>query len=216
MQPLRRCLLPFCVAQSLAWHLLFTAQHHKNAPMEPTLHRRVCDFTKRLDKMGLVIYPCLQVSEQRTEGVHPRSNRYREEVFLTNHLANEDFGKGANSAFGEYVRQRREAIGKTLRGLAGEIGISPAYLSDIEKGNRSAPQNYLEKFTSALQLVSPEDIHQFYDLAGVSKSGQHADINNYMSNLPNARIAMRTARDQNFTDDDWLSVIDYINKFKHQ
>ena len=41
--------------------------------------------------------------------------------------------------FGKFVRQRREELGKTVRGFAAELNITPAYLSDIEKGNRAAP-----------------------------------------------------------------------------
>lgn len=37
---------------------------------------------------------------------------------------------------GDWVRQRREEQGKTLREFAKRVAISPAYLSDIERGNR--------------------------------------------------------------------------------
>ena len=42
--------------------------------------------------------------------------------------------------FGRFVRERRERLGKTVRGFAKELDITPAYLSDIEKGNRYAPK----------------------------------------------------------------------------
>ena len=38
--------------------------------------------------------------------------------------------------FGKFVREHREALGKSLRSVAAEIEMIPAYLSDIEKGNR--------------------------------------------------------------------------------
>ena len=54
--------------------------------------------------------------------------------------------------FGEYVKQRREQLGKTMRGLAAEIEISPAYLCDIENGNRKAPERFLDRFVKALKI----------------------------------------------------------------
>ncbi len=117
-----------------------------------------------------------------------------------------------NLLFGEYVKQKRELLGKTMRAFAAEIDISPAYLCDIENGNRKAPERFLEKFVTALAIVEPEEINKFYDLAGVSKNGQHSDINTYIDALPSARMALRTAKDKNFTDEDWLELIKIIKR----
>ena len=119
-----------------------------------------------------------------------------------------------NLPFGEYVKQRRESLGKTMRGFAAEVDISPAYLCDIENGNRKAPERFLEKFVNALEITEAEEINSFYDLAGVSKNGQHSDINTYIDALPSARMALRTAKDNNFTDDDWLELIKIIKEKK--
>ena len=119
-----------------------------------------------------------------------------------------------NLPFGEYVKQRREQLGKTMRGFAAEVEISPAYLCDIENGNRKAPERFLEKFVSALAITEPEEINGFYDLAGVSKNGQHSDINTYIDGLPSARMALRTAKDKHFTDEDWLMLVEIIKNKK--
>ena len=114
--------------------------------------------------------------------------------------------------FGRYVKNRREQLGKTLRGFAAETGISPAYLCDIENGNRKAPEKFLSKFADALCLNAGEELNSFYDLAGVSQNGQHIDINSYIDALPSARMALRTAKDKNFTDEDWLELIKKIKE----
>jgi len=119
-----------------------------------------------------------------------------------------------NLPFGEYVKQRRENLGKTMRGFAAEVEISPAYLCDIENGNRKAPERFLEKIAQALEITDAEELNGFYDLAGVSKNGQHSDINTYIDALPSARMALRTAKDNNFTDDDWLKLIEIIKQKK--
>lgn len=116
--------------------------------------------------------------------------------------------------FGEYVKQRREQLGKTMRSFAAEVEISPAYLCDIENGNRKAPERFLEKFAQALEIEDPEEKNGFYDLAGVSKNGQHSDINTYIDALPSARMALRTAKDNNYTDEDWLALIQIIKQKK--
>lgn len=116
--------------------------------------------------------------------------------------------------FGEYVKQRREQLGKTMRGFAAEVEISPAYLCDIEKGNRKAPERFLKKFAEALQITDPDELNSFYDLAGVSKDGQHIDINTYIETLPFARMALRTAKDHNYTDKDWMELIKIIKQKK--
>ena len=41
-----------------------------------------------------------------------------------------------NGKFGEFIAEKRKSRGLTLRGLAAELGIVPAYMSDIEKGHR--------------------------------------------------------------------------------
>lgn len=122
--------------------------------------------------------------------------------------------KTQNLEFGTYVKERREMLNKTLRSFAAEVGISPAYLSDIENGNRRAPEKFLDKFALALQITDPDELHIFYDKAGVSQGGQHADINSYMDDKPHARIAMRTAIDQDLSDADWKKLIELIKQGK--
>lgn len=35
--------------------------------------------------------------------------------------------------FGQYIKEKRESLGKSLRSVAADIGMAPAYLSDVEK-----------------------------------------------------------------------------------
>jgi len=72
----------------------------------------------------------------------------------------------------------------------------------------------LEKIAQALEITDAEELNGFYDLAGVSKNGQHSDINTYIDALPSARMALRTAKDNNFTDDDWQELIKIIKEKK--
>lgn len=116
--------------------------------------------------------------------------------------------------FGEYVKQRRESLKMTMRDFAEKVQISPAYLCDIEKGNRKPPERFLEKFAEVLQITDANELNDFYDRAGVGKNGQHSDINTYIDGLPSARMALRTARDNHYTDEDWLRLVEIIKQKK--
>lgn len=119
-----------------------------------------------------------------------------------------------NLPFGEFVKQRRESLGKTQKGFAAEVEISPAYLSDIENGNRRAPEKYLDRFAKALEIREQDALNNFYDMAGISQRGKHSDINSYIDDKPSARLALRTAMDNDWTDEDWRELIARIKKKK--
>lgn len=109
--------------------------------------------------------------------------------------------------FGQFVKACREDKGLSVRGFAAQIGCSPAYLSDIEKGNRYAPKKYLDEIFKVLGLPE-EDRQDFLDLAGASRGFQYEDINKFFGQQPLARIALRTAMKENPSDEYWQSFID--------
>jgi len=113
--------------------------------------------------------------------------------------------------FGAYVKARREALGRSVRGLAAELGMTPAYLSDIEKGNRSAPaEEFLEKMVEKLNITEAS-IDCFYDLAGKSRKDNFPDLTPYIGEKQIARVALRKARDLNIPDSKWQEFIDSLN-----
>lgn len=120
-----------------------------------------------------------------------------------------------SGTFGEFIKARREALGKSLRGLAAEIDLTPMYLSDIEKGNRYAPEKHLEKMIGALQLTGAE-VDCFYDLAGKSRNNNYPDLANYIGHTQIARVALRRARDLDIPDSQWQEFIDKMDEKKKQ
>lgn len=108
--------------------------------------------------------------------------------------------------FGQFVRQRREELGKTVRGFAAELDITPAYLSDIEKGNRAAPTKCFELIRKALG-VSDDMSMEFEDLASASKGFKYDDIGPYLGKSSLARVALRKARDIDISDEQWEAII---------
>ena len=112
--------------------------------------------------------------------------------------------------FGQFIKKKRESLGKSLRSVAADIGMAPAYLSDVEKGNRWPPVKYLEKMIEVLQIPQTE-LNTFYDLAGDIREGSYPDLTDYIGKTDIARVALRTARDHNIPEEQWQVFIDNIN-----
>ena len=71
--------------------------------------------------------------------------------------------------FGSFVRERRQACGLSLRGLAAKLDLSPVYMSNIENDRRAAPtQEYLERLAMILGL-DKTDREWMLDLAAKSQ-----------------------------------------------
>jgi len=117
----------------------------------------------------------------------------------------------AYNTFGKLVKTRRESLDKSIRGMAGELDMTPAYLSDIEKGNRYAPEKYLAKMIEVLKISNETDVHNFYDLAGKSRNENYPDLKEYIGKKHIARVALRRARDYDIPDSKWKEFIDNMN-----
>ena len=111
--------------------------------------------------------------------------------------------------FGQYIRECREALGKTVRSFAVELDMTPAYLSDIEKGNRYAPKNKLDLIFSLLQLPE-EQRAAFMDLAALTR-GEFEDINPYLEKQHWACVALRKAREVDLSSEKWKELIEQMN-----
>ena len=116
-----------------------------------------------------------------------------------------------NGAFGKYIEQKRKALGMTLRGLAADWGIAPAFMSDIEKGHRYPPnKDKLYELARILKLSS-EDTDTMFDLAaGERDNGISPDLPEYIMGNEKARAALRMARDNNVSEKTWQKVIEML------
>ena len=70
-----------------------------------------------------------------------------------------------NGNFGKFIEQKRKALGMTLRGLAAELEIAPAFMSDIEKGHRYPPNRDKLYDMARILHLSEEDTNTMFDLA---------------------------------------------------
>lgn len=114
--------------------------------------------------------------------------------------------------FGEYIEKRRKSLGITLRGLAAELEIAPAYMSDIEKGRRYPPEKKLDDIAVILKFNEKEKNHML-DLAALTKEKTvSSDLPEYIMEKDLVRVALRRARDGRLSDEGWQDVINLIDK----
>jgi len=125
--------------------------------------------------------------------------------------------------FGRFIETKRKEKGINLRAFAKDINdMAPAYLSDIEKGNRYPPdRDTIVLMAQRLGLTADETSHLFdlaaFDRASVDKEKARAvspDLPEYIMSNENLRIALRMARDDNAGDDTWIKIIEMLESQK--
>lgn len=110
-------------------------------------------------------------------------------------------------AFGETIREMREAQGLGLRVAAERLGISPAYLSRIERGRERPPKPELVKRVARL-LGGDADL--LFRLA----ESTDPDIAEFVNVVPNVPEFLRTAMTLRLTSEDFADLIKEI-KARH-
>ena len=93
--------------------------------------------------------------------------------------------------FGETIRELRVAQDLGLRETAGKVGISPAYLSRIERGKESPPNPEIIK-TLARNLAADPDV--LFRLS----SSTDPELTDYMHNQPEVLQLLRFLNKEKF------------------
>lgn len=118
-----------------------------------------------------------------------------------------------NGNFGKFIEQKRKALGMTLRGLAAELKIAPAFMSDIEKGHRYPPNRDKLYDMARILHLSEEDTNTMFDLAaGERDNTVSPDLPEYIMGNEKARTALRMARDNNASEATWQKVIEMLEQ----
>ncbi len=109
--------------------------------------------------------------------------------------------------FGEFLQRKREEKEITLRRMADKLGFSAPFLSDVEKGRRNPPDlAKLEQIADILSM-STEDKETMFDLAGKKRDSVAPDLPDYIKSREYVAAALRTARDLDAGEEEWLRFI---------
>lgn len=114
-------------------------------------------------------------------------------------------------SFGTFVRAKRQLREYSLRGFAGELGISPVYMCNIEKDRRPAPTSDILMKMAALFFLDKAEMERFFDLAARSRQERVSrDLPDYIMERDVVRVALRTAKDVDATDEEWQEFIERL------
>lgn len=118
--------------------------------------------------------------------------------------------------FGQFIEKKRKECDRhpSLRQTAKEIGVSPQFYSEVEKGKRSAfKTERLEKLKQFLRL-SEDDANIMYRKAAESRSKGDIpvpqDLPEYIVERDYVMAALRVAKDLNAGEEEWLRFVQQL------
>ena len=116
--------------------------------------------------------------------------------------------------FGEFLQRKREERKLTLRKMAEQLGFSAPFLSDVEKDRRNPPElNKLEQIANILGLDS-EEKQTMFNLAGKKRESVAPDLPDYIMQRDYVAAALRTARDLDAGEEEWLRFVEELKQRK--
>lgn len=116
--------------------------------------------------------------------------------------------------FGDFITQKREEKQITLREMAKKLGITPPYLSDVEKDRRNPFDLEKLEILANILMLSEEDKTTMLDLAGKKRNEVAPDLPEYIMERDYVSAALRTARDLDAGEEEWLEFVKELKKRK--
>ena len=90
--------------------------------------------------------------------------------------------------YGSYVRSLRQLRGLGQRELSRQLGVSAAYLNDLEKDKRNAPRT---EVTLMISEILEADKEKLFDLAAKSRNTVATDVEDFLTKTPEAVSLLR-------------------------
>ena len=109
--------------------------------------------------------------------------------------------------FGKFIRKLRIDETVTLRKMADDLGLSPAYLSSVETGKKKITGNYLDAVVSYFQL-SGEAATEVKHLAAISQKELTMSLEK--ANQKQKNSAVMFARRLNTLTDDEIEKLNLL------
>ena len=115
-----------------------------------------------------------------------------------------------NTYFGQFISDLRTRHSMGSQDLAKRVGISTAYLSQLEHGVRQNPDaDIVMKIAKALDLTKQETA-AFYDMYAEATGQLSPDIAEYAKSNKLVQKALRYALDVHAADDVWERFIEQL------
>ena len=116
--------------------------------------------------------------------------------------------------FGEFLQNKRQDRGITLRRMAEMLSVSAPFLSDVEKGRRNSLD--IDKLVLIRQILSlsEEDYQTMLNLAGRQRNTVAPDLPEYIMDRDYVSAALRTARDLDAGEEEWQRFVEELKKQK--
>ena len=118
------------------------------------------------------------------------------------------------NTFGEFFKNKRIALGKSLRQFCLEYEFDPGNISKLERDVMSPPnsEEKLKEYARCLQIeIDSKEWQTFKDLAAVGAGRIPTDINDkeLLARFP---VLFRTLRDKTFTEEELMDLIKKIRE----
>ena len=116
--------------------------------------------------------------------------------------------------FGDFLQRKRTEKKITIRKMAEMLGITAPYLNDIEKDRRNPPEMEKLELISRILMLSDEDKTTMFDLAGKKRNSVAPDLPDYIMERDYVAAALRTARDLDAGEAEWLKFVEELKQRK--
>jgi HTH-type transcriptional regulator, competence development regulator len=109
--------------------------------------------------------------------------------------------------FGETIRELRIAQDLGLRETASKVGISPAYLSRIERGKESPPRPEIVKQLAKLLAADPDVLFRL-------SSSTDPELVGFLHDEPEVMNLLRFLKSSNFTQEQLKELLKVAEKIR--
>jgi transcriptional regulator with XRE-family HTH domain len=121
----------------------------------------------------------------------------------------------AGRSFGEFFKQRRIVLRKTLRQFCQENRLDPGNISKLERGLLPPPQDRskLEEYAKCLRIKEgSDDYYTFFDLARISAGQIPEDVLADSVVADKLPILFRTLRGQKVSEEKLKELVEIIKR----
>jgi transcriptional regulator with XRE-family HTH domain len=121
----------------------------------------------------------------------------------------------AKLTFGEFFKEKRISLRKTLRGFCAENSLDPGNISRLERGHMPPPQasDKLEEYARYLQIKKgSDDWYKFFDLARIEAGRIPDELLKDEAVVASLPILFRTLRGQKISEKKLEKLVEFIKK----